>query len=1069
MKNSFKSLLIYTLLAFSLPVMAEDTDLFTASANPTELPNIMIVMDNGANFSASAAGSTCIIGDGGVSAGANQVATALSGSVGGIEQCALYKVVSDINPLPTDADTPIVNIGFMMYNANGMKDINNNPCTTTGGAGGCLLQPLVPLNKANKVKLLAWIRGWKSSGPSTATSTNIKVNNGVNGAIMQETWAYFTGRTGISGRSYASIKPTGKCNNFVVFVGNAYGPNGTPSEGSLKTFPRLALLGGTEAGLTADMKAAPAATDAQKALINNSVVTSCGSYTITANDADAGFMADEWARYMSDKGIITYTVGLLSSACKPAYPALLTNMAAYGGEYFPTTDYNKMVAAFKTILRKTQAVNSAFASVSLPVSVNTQGTFLNQVYIGMFRPDQSSLPRWQGNLKQYKLGELNGVLQLLDADDAKAISVGEKGFLDGCARSFWTPTSLDTYWSEKPKNNCATAVDSDVSNYPDGNIVEKGAQAYKLRSIAVASRNVKTCTSCSPSDFGNFNISNTNITQALLGASTTTERDAIINWARGLNNGVRGVDNLADEVFVAAPATAMRPSSHGDVVHSRPIAINYGTDVAPSVVVYYGGNDGMLRAVNGNRSANIGSTAAGAELWSFVAPEFYSKIKRIRDNASTGVSTVDEPMTVKSPTNISGTPKPYGVDGVITAYKNASNAYIYTTMRRGGRAVYAFDVTTPASPTLKWRIGCPNANNDSGCTSGFDGLGQTWSAAKIINAAGYNSGASPLLIMGGGYDICHDANPNTSCSSSSKGNKIYVIDANTGTLLKTFNTDASVVGDITVVQNSAGLATYAYAADMAGNVYRISGDSANTAIGNTAPDNWTITKIAALGGTGVDNRKFMFAPDVVIGANDINFVLLGSGDREKPLAGGAHTFVQNRFYVIKDKPTASNWLSNENAICSANVMCNASLLAITISGATPTAAELEAKKGWYLALASSEQVVTSAITVFNTITFSTHRPTPPVDGACTTLGTATVYNLNYKNGDATNASQVRGETIIGGGLPPSPVAGMVILDNGQKVPFIIGANPESALQGGSPAAPAGAKRPKSRVYWNIKK
>ena len=43
------------------------------------------------------------------------------------------------------------------------------------------------------------------------------------------------------------------------------------------------------------------------------------------------------------------------------------------------------------------------ASVSLPVSVNTQGTYLNQVFVGMFRPDGDAAPRWYGNLKQYKL------------------------------------------------------------------------------------------------------------------------------------------------------------------------------------------------------------------------------------------------------------------------------------------------------------------------------------------------------------------------------------------------------------------------------------------------------------------------------------------------------------------------------------------------------------------------------------------------------------------------------------------------------------------------------------------
>ena len=44
------------------------------------------------------------------------------------------------------------------------------------------------------------------------------------------------------------------------------------------------------------------------------------------------------------------------------------------------------------IFSRIQSVNSVFASVSLPVSVNTEGTYLNQVYIGMFRPDAEGAP-----------------------------------------------------------------------------------------------------------------------------------------------------------------------------------------------------------------------------------------------------------------------------------------------------------------------------------------------------------------------------------------------------------------------------------------------------------------------------------------------------------------------------------------------------------------------------------------------------------------------------------------------------------------------------------------------------
>ncbi len=47
----------------------------------------------------------------------------------------------------------------------------------------------------------------------------------------------------------------------------------------------------------------------------------------------------------------------------------------------------RWLKALREIFNEIQAVNSVFASASLPVSVNARGTYLNQVYMGMFRPD----------------------------------------------------------------------------------------------------------------------------------------------------------------------------------------------------------------------------------------------------------------------------------------------------------------------------------------------------------------------------------------------------------------------------------------------------------------------------------------------------------------------------------------------------------------------------------------------------------------------------------------------------------------------------------------------------------
>ena len=503
--------------------------------------------------------------------------------------------------------------------------------------------------------------------------------------------------------------------------------------------------------------------------------------------------SDEWARFMATTAstkITTYTVDVDpgTTGQGPGFTALLKSMATQGkGKYFSVNSSvnsgSQIADALNQIFTEIQAVNTVFASASLPVSVNTQGTYLNQIFVGMFRPDANANPRWAGNLKQYqfKPSLINNTvaISLADADGVLAINKNT-GFITQCARSFWTPStaSMDTYWSFAPQGSCTTIANSEQSNIPDGDIVEKGAAGYLLRATAPASRIVKTCDLASCTGLSNFDNVNTSITQTLLGVANSTERTNLINWVRGQD---------VKEENTNTNTTEMRPSAHGDIVHSRPVAVDYGGGTG--VVVFYGASDGMLHAINGNQSSSIGSYPAGSELWSFVAPEHYGQLKRIYDNSP----------AITLPSVNDATAKPYFFDGRITAYKSGSTVWIYAAQRRGGRMIYAFDASTPTSPSLKWRQGCPNLTNDTGCTSAsFSGIGQTWSAAVNLKSSGYVSGSTPLpmLIFGGGYDTCEDGSSGSDLNTCSapKGNKIFVLDANSGTLLTTLSTDRSVVG-----------------------------------------------------------------------------------------------------------------------------------------------------------------------------------------------------------------------------------------------------------------------------------
>ncbi len=1053
MKSGFLagSLLATFLLALQMPAAAEDIDLFIQppAAGAVAAPNILILLDNTANW-------------GPASKFANEMA-ALS---------------STLSNLPVNGDgSARFRVGLMLF-------------TETGGAnnnvdGGYVRAAIRDFTSANQTKYAALV--------NSLTRTGDVSNGGKAGKTMSEAYQYLKGLAPFSGNNKVktdytgNISGTASSNAIYALSGNAINSKpGSPYNspvtiGGCGRNYIIYISNGAPADNNSDTTTATAQLTAAAAAESISGATT--SIPISPSGSQ-GNVADEWARFMnqSSLGVVTYTVDVskVTTGQGPGWTALLQSSAGVsGGKYFDVGSGSggaEIANALGRIFSEIQAVNSVFASVSLPVSVNTEGTYLNQLFVGQFRPDGDAFPRWAGNLKQYKLGIVSGSLRTVDADDASAIN-SLTGFITECARSFWTPTTVDSYWAFRPQGGCLAVANSNVSNYPDGNIVEKGAQGYVLRSSTT--RTIQTCSATFASCTVLTTFNNTNVTQAMLGAASTTERDALINWEKGLDVDNEDVDGVS--------VGEMRPSAHGDVVHSRPVAINFGTDASPSIVVFYGANDGVLRAVNGNRSASVtasgGSVAAGGELWGFVAPEFYTSIKRLRDN-TTQVSFYGNTTTTPTPL-----PKPYGFDGPIASYKDASVAWIYPSMRRGGRVLYAFDVTNIAvasgsasAPTLKWKRGCPNLGDDTGCSSGFTEIGQTWSAPKLLKTSGYTVSGTPvpMLMMGGGYDNCEDADPSTlSTCSTTKGNHVYVMDANDGTVLRTFSTDRAVAGDVFVVPDgTTGLVKYAYAADLGGNIYRISGVDANSPFSSTTPDLWTITKIASLGcpdtGPCAAKRKFMFSPDVVEKVKDsgIYYLLVGSGDREKPLLNYSSAYgVSNYFFMVKDIPADTSWLSDEAGNCSgSSVICLNSLLAIANSGADPSAVSLAAKKGWYLGMHAHEQAVTSAITVFGTTTFSTHTPTVPVEGSCSSnLGTARVYNVKYSNAAIANGTINRDEVITGGGLPPSPVAGQVTLDNGTTVPFLLGGDPTSPLEGELPTATSSGLQPKSLTYWYIQK
>lgn len=250
----------------------------------------------------------------------------------------------------------------------------------------------------------------------------------------------------------------------------------------------------------------------------------------------------------------------------------------------------------------------------------------------MFRPDQAADPRWFGNLKRYQLGLFDAKVELADAQGNQAVNP-LSGFATECAESFWSVDS-DEYWNElgitpAPRSQCVGATTSVWSDLPDGPFVEKGGVAQVTRNSVIADRNLLTVNAD-----GNGLADFTSATHAAsIGGAD------VFSYVQGGLIGVGEVDGGSNG----------RPSIHGDVIHSRPLPINYGD---AGTVVYYGSNDGLLRAI---------STSNGAELWGLVAPEHFSSLQRLYDNSP----RVSFPGQDVDPDEATPLPKGYFFDGSI--------------------------------------------------------------------------------------------------------------------------------------------------------------------------------------------------------------------------------------------------------------------------------------------------------------------------------------------------------------------------------------------------------------------
>lgn len=639
------------------------------------------------------------------------------------------------------------------------------------------------------------------------------------------------------------------------------------------------------------------------------------------------------------QSIITHTVGFNFSA-----PFLSDVAKAGGGEFYPAETASDLASVFRNIIETAVTLDTSFVAPAATISQINRLVSSNDIYYAMFRPDTKAL--WDGNLKRYQLAK-NSTTNLVEVLDALAAPAADPntGGISSTAKSFW-------------------------SNVVDGGAVAKGGAAEQL----TLTRNLYVSLEDGNGDveqLSAFHEDTAAITNDLLGitGADTSYRSELLQWSRGVDIRDFDADGNTSEV-----RTQM-----GDPMHSSQFILTYAGDAdVNKSVIFVGTNHGFLHAIN---------TDDGTEEFAYIPQELLRNLNYFYTD-----ETVDHDK------------RPYGLDGEVSGWHDDTNgnglvddgekAYIYVGMRRGGRNYYALDVSDINAPEFQWVI--------KGGDGDFVELAQTWSRA-VKARVNYRGDPKEVLIFAGGYDVDKDNQDERTIDD--EGAAIYVVDAETGDhLTSRTSTDFtsmrySIPSDIRVINLDAdGFADMLWVGDTGGQVWRF--DIDNLAINDS--DFLQGAVAADFGNVGtLQNRRFFYEPDIALIRGDDNRlymnVAIGSGFRAHP----NELVVQDRFYTFRTLDIFGPPTDTSGTVDYSKIMVEESNLVdvSTQSGAADTTGNIS--DGWYFDLPDTgEKVLSSALTIDSTISFTTYVPAATSADVCSvSIGGGRVYSVDAFFGD----------------------------------------------------------------------
>jgi type IV pilus assembly protein PilY1 len=680
---------------------------------------------------------------------------------------------------------------------------------------------------------------------------------------------------------------------------------------------------------------------------------------------------DQASWFPGKQNIILHTVGFAIDPGEQAAANDVLQLGAKngGGSFYYASNAAELEAALQDAIRQIVAATFSFAT---PVVPTTSATGSDKAYLAAFQSNPSR-PFWRGFLKAFRR-DANGNVPV----DANGV-----------------PLDSALVW-------------------------EAGQQ---LAGKAGASRTIYTLVGGSRVEFKTTTAS---VTAAMLGVSTSTDRDNVINF-------IRGIDTIDENGNLNV--TEERVWKLGDIFHSSPVLVT--PPIAPSsdtsyvafrdtqknrtTIILAAANDGMLHAFQ---------ESDGQELWGFIPPDQLSQLKLLAQLSGAHQFFADSSPVVAD-VKIGGNWKTIAVFGE----------------RRGGRNYLALDITDTTDPQYLWSF------TDSK-------MGETWSEPAIGKVKMADGTTKYVAIVGGGYDT--DNNNVT-------GKAVFAIDLATGTKLWEYYNSSGTDDRQYMNYSLAATATIAdldrdgyidrvYIGDVGGQVWKFDLSAAATLSGGLV-NNWTGKRMfradaslptAPAAGEFYPNQGIYASPIPAYDEQKNLWVYFGTGDRNHP----NNTTAPNRFYGIKDNVG----MTNGSALTESN------LVNVTSSNATAT-------QGWYFLLGSDEKVL-SAADVFNKVVFfATFTPTGA--SVCSSGGgTAKLYAVQINTGYAavdfslgvalasTDSSATRSKT-IGTGIPSKPV--IIITESGATISTSVIAATTSQQLPSNPAPPPSTMR--KVLYW----